>query len=886
MDSSKLSRKRNSHLKWSTAPTSSSKPWTLLFVSSLLLSQSMLVSGYVLQEEYQANGHEDTVNLNSVNSTRSPRDVDGYEDPSHLNSVNSTRSRRDAAEFTAAVENLQHLARISNAISLQTGLSTETIPLDDFIAEILHMGDVKIDEIAGLDETKINGFITDLKNLSKNTPSNEVTDIENRLISLENIKKKAASFNDFSTFPGKEEFLADLGNLTDLKTVKTGVTDLKDHVSSLKNELGSLRGRLEANVDDKNINDVVMRLNTVFLAIGDVEKAAKSLDLDKLGMVRNIGEKPTFIDLFLAENEFRDQLKDPDYTQADDVWKNFESVYAFAKQSTESYSNFETIKKLIANRRKQHGQTFLYTAGFPHGSSDLKRLRRAVSRDFIKNHITNGEIISKSLKNAFENFEDLAEDLGKVEDVWENPSKSKSIDEITNAISLLSRVSSIPHAVDLAKKLKACQDPVDDYPVTDIKPVDELNVLVNNLKTELKKISKFEYISKFTDLKEHKDEFFLEGKSQEDQIKLAQIIMDKYGPSQKSLTAFETELATFLDDLITVEKVIDNLPTLTSPIKLKQVEVYHFVVIYYVNYFKMYECLAGISEDTSPVKKMIEVLRDLRQTSIPAGTRRDFESIINSKKSLNTVKTTAENLKKVETFEVTTMIDSFKSIEASDSISYNLGMGVQGLAAIEKVFKFKSSFEPFLGIGQNISEHSGNLTKEQNENLVLLSEVSRMFNDIDNFLQESPQGFRRKRDANFESVSKIFDDVPAKIKGVQVDMRHVVEGLQVLHNLDPTTFDDPSADLKTLDLDLSKFNFGNAKASLSKMDDFFMDYVKKMTATTPAPPTPPPAITPPPPSLRPSSEPTASELEDPKSGAFRENHPIVYVLLLILVYLW
>ncbi|EGT36704.1 hypothetical protein CAEBREN_25092 [Caenorhabditis brenneri] len=823
MDSYKLSRKRNHLLKWSIAPTPS---WTLLFVSSILLSQSMLVAGYVLQDEYQANGHEDSSHLNSVNSNRSRRDADGYDVPSHLNSVNSNCSRRDAAEFTAAVENLQHLARISNAISLQTGLSTETIPLDDFLSEILHMGNVKINEIAGLDETKVYGFIAELEKILKNTPSDKVTDIENRLISLENIKQKAASFIDFSDFPGKEEFLADLGNLTDLKTVKDGVTKLKKHVSNLKNDLNKL-GNLEANVDDTNIDDVAATSHLIWITMGKIESDVNSLDLDKLGMVRGIGEKSTFIDLFLAEKEFRDQLKNPDYTEVDSVWKNFESVYAIAEKSGDSLSNFETIKKLIANRKEQHGQTFMYTAGLPHGSSDLKVLRRTAARDFIRYHIFNSESITESLRKAFDPFEDLGQDLKAVEDAWENPSKSKSIDEITKAISLLSVVSTIPHSTDLAKKLKACQDPVDRYPKIGIKAVDELNVLVNNLKIELKKISKFEYISKLTDLKVHKDEFSLEGKPQEDQIKLAQIILDKYGPSQQTVTSFETEVTTLLDDLTTVETVIGNLPNLTSQIDLQLVEEYHSGVNYSSNYLDMYKCLAGISEDTSPVKKMIEVLRDLRKTSIPSETRREFESIINSKRSLNTVKTTAEKLKKVETIEVTTMMDSFKSIEAYDSISYNLGMGVQGLAAIEKVFKFKSSFQPFLRKDQEILKHSKSLSKEQNENLALLSEVSRIFDDIDYFLQESPQGFRRKRDANFESVSKIFDDVPAKIKGVEINMKHFVEGLQVLHNLDAKTFNDPSLDLKTLDLNFGKFNYADAKSSLPKMDSFFMDYVKK-----------------------------------------------------------
>ena len=144
-----------------------------------------------------------------------------------------------------------------------------------------------------------------------------------------------------------------------------------------------------------------------------------------------------------------------------------------------------------------------------------------------------------------------------------------------------------------------------------------------------------------------------------------------------------------------------------------------------------------------------------------------------------------------------------------------MGITVQGLVEIRLAYEQKENLKPLFGRSMNIRGLKG---------------LQKTFTRIDNFLATLNETRRDAylEDTNFKSLSVILSHAD-EIPGVLIDVKTIRD---LLDETSPNYIEiQKTLDiLEDLDLDFAKFGFSEAIESLEAMDQFFLDYVKVMTA--------------------------------------------------------
>uniref|UniRef100_A0A1I7UP57 WSN domain-containing protein n=1 Tax=Caenorhabditis tropicalis TaxID=1561998 RepID=A0A1I7UP57_9PELO len=181
------------------------KSWIYLMMV-VMLTQNSFVAGIAPQRALKSSGFSNTSSDNSDFNAASAPPFSANDSPDRFAPLSDSisRIRRDSPgdKLSQNVDNLQALARISSAISLEIGLIDGSIQSEAAISELLHMGNVKPKDIIDLDENVIEA----LDSLSQKTVKDDEKLIEDWLVSLDDIRMESGFMLNFAAFSGKNEY--------------------------------------------------------------------------------------------------------------------------------------------------------------------------------------------------------------------------------------------------------------------------------------------------------------------------------------------------------------------------------------------------------------------------------------------------------------------------------------------------------------------------------------------------------------------------------------------------------------------------------------------------------------------------------------------------------
>uniref|UniRef100_A0A1I7UP58 Tyrosine-protein phosphatase domain-containing protein n=1 Tax=Caenorhabditis tropicalis TaxID=1561998 RepID=A0A1I7UP58_9PELO len=576
--------------------------------------------------------------------------------------------------------------------------------------------------------------------------------------------------------------------------------------------------------------------------------------LASLGPAKQLLEFANFYKILESEYEIRQKLST---TKALESYKKtltetFESVYSTRDNLTATQSSMDTLQNLIQTRHPSFRQEFQLSAGLPRGFSDLNELIKDCQQPWIVSNTLNSSIVLEKLTKAFSSFKDFADGLETIEtNSWSNL-RDVSLMEVMVAHKTVSQLAGDSQSVSTAIDVVNTCEEIRIVIGTDIADQSARLQNIRNLNMKVKNISSFEYAESLKNLTAVKDLLPPSNADPGDKIKAAQEFLAVFKSSEAVNSLSETlrELEGDLNDLLTAtteipelaRKVVTELPYLAT---------YHKMVAHksYIAYFKcLHEEVAG---NTTVIRNTIQTIQSSRLDPKKVETAKGIISgIVASKGDLTTAQTAVEKFKNIENPAATSLKPSIPN--GYQEAAQKLGMGAQGLAAISRIHKEKDNLDSLLTKINEILEDAKKLSKEYQDSLKSLNQLSGIFKEIEDYL--TTRNNRKKRESGFQSAQKVFEEA-GDLKGAKIDVNSIRKAMKSLRRAAPKKYDNiyKTMDiLETLDFDLSRFNIKDAMNSLGMIDSFATSYASLMATPlstapppTPLPPTSPPLTLPP-----------------------------------------
>ncbi|EGT51550.1 hypothetical protein CAEBREN_20794 [Caenorhabditis brenneri] len=798
----KRSRKSHRRNEPRLPPTNFSKLWIWALV--LFVSAQQVFSAGLLRQEF-----------NGANSTG-----DGSR-------MAAARFRRETIKLDNAITNLGYLARIANGIALEIGLVDGTIDPGEAVAELLHMGSLKVDDVINLNQENIDNVLNALGD--KTSAEDAVIKAEDWLDNLEELREMAPKFGDLEKIPGLEKFKEAFEKVKVLVGSKTDLDKLTERVDEIHGALMKLEKAVKETLDQQVIDESEPRMKSVAVIMKSVKSSENLFNslTNNVMEARKILDESNLMKTLQEEAKLRKNLN-IDYKKGfDKLTKNFEKVNDASKKASTAEKDFESIQKLSDSRKHSHRQLFKVSSGFPEGPADLRKLYSESVDPRVVKQISDGETVTESLKQGFESFKKLEESLADVSFKWKSLANSPSEFEkaLNRAFQLASLSKSYVTASEVVNNLKLCEGDIKTPPSHDTTELKELDTKMSLLT----KISDFSHINELR--KTPMTDFDVdEGKTSDERKAFVEALLGKWNKDEK-LKKFVANVNSLHEDLSHLKKLVDYVSRNSD---LKSLTKYFDATFKDQKYEQFLTCLRNITADGYPVKELIEYLRDSRKSSSYSVVISTIHEVIESGKSLKTAETAAESFSKNTALppQVALLKSSFDK-DGYKETSEKLGMGVQGLIAIKRVREAK--LETLLKDVNDILKDAGEkgLSPEQQSSLKQLKEIPKVVTSIDNFMKSSTglQAFRRRRDTGFKDFHQIFMDAQA-IQGVSIDMkslRDAMEKLDKVTNQKHATSMVELKNLEALDLDFSKFNFKDVPTSLNALDVFFFNYALQLS---------------------------------------------------------
>ncbi|EGT37489.1 hypothetical protein CAEBREN_14393 [Caenorhabditis brenneri] len=754
-------------------------------------------------------------------------------------SIGSTEASRYRRASDDIIDNLQRLSRIASGIAVEIGLKDNSLSSNDAIAELLHLGALKLEDVLDLDKATITSALDTLKSLP--TPDDPVKQVEKRLIDLDEIRKTSEFMLGFGNFTGKEEYRKSLDEINKLSAIDiSGFQTSNVDFTALGASLTRYRNYPDE-LTDANVADIEIYLRTDISYMNKVEASVTVLDpiVAQIKEAKKLLDHADFLDILYDEKKIRDKLPIISYREyVDNIIENIKTLKKDQETLKTLKAPLEILNALVDTRAPTFHPTFKITSGLPKGSSDLEQLSKDTANSWINGRVGDSKVVIDGLDKALHPYRDLAVKLKDVEKFW-NPNLQES--EFLKILKAFSNVLSIngdlqPIFDTMKEMLKYDENKPTIVSDPFAAKLEKIKVKIGDLNLKISQMTSFDYVEGLKNLTPLKQVLTTTAKI--DKPVATKIVSDL-----KDVPLFSEALnimPKLNSDLTTLPTIIGEVSALATDI----VKDYRDIQDYYksVNnpsYIQFFQDLHDVGDKGSDVKKIIQILNSTRLTpeTISTGSS-SIDNILASKGFIQKAQTSAESLKEIdEAFK-----NSFKDYQA---VSQNLGMGVQGLLVIRKAHEAKKDLAPLLENVDSILQLSTGLAQVHQDSLKKLNDLVSTFNGIDQFEGKLAgyQALRKKRNANFKSVEDIFDDA-AQIP----DFKEVLkDAIKVLNSPIPgiqTAIDK----LEELDLEFAKFKFGDAKNSLEALDNFFLEYVKAKT-------TPPSTSPPPPPPVDPSSDP-------------------------------
>lgn len=740
---------------------------------------------------------------------------------------------------------------------MEIGLIDGSIPSDDAIAELLHTGPVKLQEVINLNTTAIDTAITELENLpSKFKTSPEITAIEQRLVVLETIRQ-GSFINDFMTWNGTSEYTALLEEVQKLNTINFNYKGLSKYAQSVELAFSDIEDNPKDNLSDSDILRFTSSFGHYKNKFENLEgSVAKFLpQLDVVHNAKKIVDQLGFVQLLRKEQSFREKIANKvNFGQLDLMTASFKSVDEYVLISKSSLPVFKTLQKLIRSHTELVDLSLVYAIGLPGGSNDLEQLSLVFQQDWIADRIGNSSVVIKNLKTAFQYFDTLKSALGLAEKWWKPMSdepKKKSFGEVTNLQYFLANSvmdSTVP--VQVINAMLVC-DKGKTMLANNLNHLEAAFNSMNQLNEAVKNLPSFSYLSSLTNMSRFKNILSITPASAADgRVVIKKMIEEPtFNETKEYLKLLQSDLASLSGSIGSISKFIstfeNNLPEIDEHYRTVNQSDSEFFV-----------CLNNITEKEPVVSNALDVIQKIKNVSKSTlDSAKTISKIVSdSRQHLEILQKSGQSMKSADGREALALKTSFTD---SQNTVKDLALAVRGLTQINKLMQIRGSLDALKGDFTEIQEAAAKALSSEN-----VAEINKL-NGLRDALKKTldgvkafvtaiggAQGSRRKRDTvGFASNKKIFEEAAKFVGLTGFDIQAMHKAVAALN---PTKFGAIVSALDALaklDLDFSKYNFKSAPASLQALDTFFLQYASNSqplsTLPPPPPPNPPPAPQPP-----------------------------------------
>ena len=281
------------------------------------------------------------------------------------------------------------VARVTNGIYLQNGLTSGTIPADKLISELLRFGSVTTTQIAAIDSSKIQKAVDTLKSLPSNPkPSTFADNIGDSLDVLKKLLQEVNGLGDISTQQGKTELNELLKGLSQNKVVLQPVEDLFKTKGKWNTDIVLISDEIPKSEADVHMTNEGRALNEIK---SSGSKLRKMLPLWKPKPFKSaVDGMSSGLKSLEAANiavKQRDALsrKSNDWSEYSTFINSFLTTIKSLKQVS---SDALAIKGVVEGYQLEDRKRSLeYTTGFPNGLHDMALISLDLNDQWMKDVI-------------------------------------------------------------------------------------------------------------------------------------------------------------------------------------------------------------------------------------------------------------------------------------------------------------------------------------------------------------------------------------------------------------------------------------------------------------------------------------------------------------------
>ncbi|CAO4377970.1 unnamed protein product [Caenorhabditis nigoni] len=765
-------------------------------------------------------------------------DYDYYHNPSNYH-----RFYRAATNDTVslAVERMQMMARLTNAISLQKQLINGTVDPDKLISELLHFGSISPSQIHAIKFSNVTSALKLLKDLpSKLKDEPVINDLENCFKQVNDILKHVEGLEKASNWPEKVTFTDDINNLVGGKGGDFSVTKNLQSALNLWIAFHSRAEQVQDNTaftsdDSKHLVDLAKESTNILEAgknlatqipnlfkFADDKNATKSVEF--LGKVANgVAEVRKQAVSFPTNgiSQLKDQL-----TQITDVVTTIKAVR----------ENIDLITNLYISRANKEKRAN-YTLALPNGYDDVTRLLGHFDNPWFLQTVKDRRLAEslKSLK-AFET-------ANVIEKLLQNQVSSDKIagsmsDIVSISLDLKTTFGSV--TLDNTKQIMSCIKSGNTRTAPD-----DINALINTADKIDKKLEGFQ--ATLNELKTKLNDPTLI-KNLKAFIALGEKV-DKNNPNTWPVAFAEFKKMESMQETVTSVEGLKgsanslNFKDLQDLAREAQPRLDSFDVFITGNpeQVSTLDCLLTTADTKATVKAITDSER-IRNSATEYKDKVEkaievLKSVESTKKDLKTLETSIKGIKNFTSPES----DLLFSLKNDKELSKTIGSSANAIGGMKKAIDAKENIDAMkaeFGIMTAEAKNAKSLSADDKKNLEELAGTSldKMFTGLDSW----KSGLSGLNFPNLTSYEQVFSKAK-KVTALSFDVAKTRKSLKKLIDevTDPSKKDklkkvkDGLDALDGMGMQFSSYakSFDGATSALELLEEFFSSFTKTISVT-------------------------------------------------------
>ncbi|KAF1771584.1 hypothetical protein GCK72_003411 [Caenorhabditis remanei] len=261
-------------------------------------------------------------------------------------------------------------ARISNGITLQTGLINGSINFDEAIAEILNFGPVKMSDVTGFKPDTVEALIAKLTEARGTIDSTKETlDAEKQVLAFDKIRKGSNVSEKLEVTKEMQGYFTDVARFSSDFNFDS-FTELAGNFTVFSDALVRIQKIPEKRIQQKRFEELAAFSDVIFhseIILNNMD--AVSAELKKYESIQSGVEKLKPFQSFIDIMKSRGKLVAFDKVQSNlKTFLDLVSIHKAAENPLTSIRNLVIARLFPLRADRKH------TSGFPNGYSDIEKL--------------------------------------------------------------------------------------------------------------------------------------------------------------------------------------------------------------------------------------------------------------------------------------------------------------------------------------------------------------------------------------------------------------------------------------------------------------------------------------------------------------------------------